>query len=172
MILKNNKGFTLIELLIYVGIFALVSGALVSFIITIINISAKNYVVQEVNSNSRLAIELISERIRSAADVNEGLSTFDADPGVLSLAMDVAGQNPTIIDLTADDGRLQIKEGVDPVVYLTTDEVKVTDLQFKNITTSGLRNSIQVQMTIEYADPSSRFYEYTKTLQTTITLRK
>jgi hypothetical protein len=80
--------------------------------------------------------------------------------------------NPTVFSLSADDGILQIKEGVQNAVNLTTDEVKVTNLQFTNLS-SGDRENIRIQMTIEYNgsvdDPR---YKFTRSWEEAVSVRQ
>ena len=149
----NKRGFTLIETLIYVAILALVSTGLMKFSISITNTRNKVYVVQEVHANMRDALTLITKKIQQANGINIGASTLDADPGVLSLAMSSVDINPTIISLNQDDGRLQITEGSSDPIYITTDEVKVTDLQFSNLSLGSTPKTIQFSLTIDYNSP-------------------
>ena len=169
----NKKGFTLVETLIYVAIFALVSTALISFILNILNIHAKNYVEQEVEANARMALDIISGRIRAASDINIGTSVFGSDPGLISLAMADVSKNPTIIDLSADNGTLRIKEGTSAYVNLTSSGVKITNLVFTHLSQTALRDNIRVEITVEYNNSSGdKEYQFAQTLQTAINLRK
>ncbi len=173
MIIKiNEKGFTLIETIIYVAILALVVGAFISFSLSITYSRNKAYVVQEVQSNSRLAVDIMSQKIRAATGLNVGASTFDSDPGVLSLSMSDGSQNPTIFSLDQDNGRLQIQEGLNSPVYLTSDEVKVTNLTFEKLSPRR-RENIGINMTIEFnAASSSMEYEYSQDIQTSVNIRQ
>jgi len=171
--MKKQAGFTLIEILIYI---AIISGVVVTFVVFSLSISNsrnKTYVIQEVQANTRVAFELISKYLHAADDINIGASIFDSDPGVLSLAMDDAGKNPTIISLNADDGQLQIKEGSADEVNVTSNEVKITNLVFRDLTGSSARKNIGVEVTVEYnVDNSDVIYEYAQSWQTAVSLRQ
>ena len=169
---NHTKGFTLIETLIYV---ALIGGAIVSFITFIISISNsrnKVYVKQEVQANARIALNLINQTIKSANDVNVASSTFAIDPGILSLSMDDAGENPTIINLNENDGVLQIKKGNNPVIAVTSDEVKIINLVFTNLTGDNAKENIRVGITVEYKNDESVFFQYSTDVQTAVNLRQ
>jgi prepilin-type N-terminal cleavage/methylation domain-containing protein len=167
------KGFSLIEVIIYIAVIGLAVVAIASFSFSIANSTSKNYVVQEVQGNTRTALNIITQRILAAEAVNTGSSTFGTDPGVLSLQMADAAKNPTVLNLTADDGVLQITEGASAAVALTTDEVNVTNLVFTNLTPSGARENIRIQMTIEFNNPSGdKEFEYSQSITTSITLRQ
>ncbi len=79
--IKKNKGFTLVELIIYIAIISIVVVGFITFTLSIINSRNKNYVVQEVQANTRTAFKLISQEILLAEGVNIGSSVFDSDPG-------------------------------------------------------------------------------------------
>jgi len=170
---NSNDGFTLSEILIYVAIFMLMAGALISFVLTIVDIHTKSYVIQEVDANARMVMEVLSDRIRSSSGVTEDSSVFDSDPGVLVLTMDDPAKDPTVFELNADDGTLQITEGTGSAVNLTGSKVRVANLVFKNLSLPDLRNNIGIEITLEYNDTAgNRDYIYSNTLQTSVTLRK
>ena len=139
---------------------------------SISNSRNKNYVVQEVQANARVALDIIGQRVRAASGVNIGSSTFGSDPGVLSLVMTDGAKNPTIINLDQDDGVLQITEGLSGAVSLTSDEVKITNLVFTNLTPSGERENIKVEMTVEYASAEDVEFSYSQSYQTAVSLRQ
>lgn len=168
-----QRGFSFIEVIIYIAIMAFAVVAIASFSISIANSRNKNYVVQEVQANQRGALNIITQRILAAEGVNVAFSTFNTDPGVLSLKMADAAKNPTIIDLNTDNGVLQITQGVASAVAITADEVKVTNLVFTNLTPTGRRENIRIKITIEYDNPSGdQEFEYSQSLQTSVSLRQ
>jgi len=168
-----NKGFTLIELLIYIAIIGGVISVFVIFGLSVNELSSKNYVVQEVHANARMALDLISQKIRAANEVNIGSSVFDSDPGVLSLSMASSAINPTVISLGQDNGVIQITSGSSDPVSITSDEVNVTNLVFTNLTGTGDIENIRVEITLEYNNPSGDVvYEYSQSLQTSVSLRQ
>lgn len=169
--LKANKGFTLVEMLIYMAIIGLVVVGFVNFSLSISSSRDKTYVVQEVQANSRLAFNLISQKIKLSTGVNTTTSTFLTDPGVLSLVMASSTINPTIINLDQDDGILQITEGVADPIAITSNEVKVTNLVFTNLTSDDNRENIKINFTIEYQGDSAE-YNYSQDVQTSVTSRQ
>jgi Tfp pilus assembly protein PilW len=167
------KGFTLIEVIIYTGIVGLAITAFVSFALSVSGSRNKTYVTQEVQSNARTAMDIMAQRLRMATFVNTTSSTFGSDPGVLSLVMASSTISPTIIDLTADDGLLQIKEGAASAISIVSDEVKITNLTFTNLTASSTRESIRIQMTMEYNNTSGdKEFNFSKSYQTAVSLRQ
>lgn len=169
----RSGGFTLIEILIYIAIMGVIVTGFITFSISISNTRNKTFVVQEVHSNSRTALNLISQRIRSSTGINSASSTFGADPGVLSLSMAASFRDPTVIDLDQNDGVLRIGEATSSPVAITTDKVKITNLVFTNLTPSGERESIRVEITVEYKDSSGDIiFTYSQNSQTTVSVRQ
>jgi hypothetical protein len=166
--MKNNKGATLIEFLIYIGVISLITSSLMGFIISLSKIRSKNYSAQEVQGNLRTALVFMAKKIMTADEINIASSVFDVDPGELSFSKD--GTN-YLINLNNDDGRIQFQEGSNPPVFVTSHQVKVSNLVFSNLTSSGSKSSIGIEITIEYADPESKEFEYSQSLKTAINLR-
>ncbi len=168
----GEKGFTLIETIIYVAITGLVLAGFVVFAFSISGSRDKSYVISEVGANSRMALDVISQRIRNAKEVNVS-SIFDSDPGVLSLEMADPSKNPTIINLNQNDGVLQIVEGTTAPAAVTSDEVKITNLVFNNLTSGSERENIRVILTVEFNNLSGDVdYNYSQSFQTAVSLRQ
>lgn len=172
--MQKQTGFTLIETILYLAITGIIITGLVLFGVTISNSRAKNYVAQEVQANGRVALDLISQKIRAANGVNVGASVFNTDPGILSLSMADGGKNPTIIDLTANDGILRIKEGASAAVSITSNEVKITNLVFTDLSSTSARENVRVNLTIDFDDGGSGDvrYIFSKSWQKAVSLRQ
>ena len=165
---KLQKGFTLIETIIYVAIIGAVVGSFVMFSLSISEIINKNNVVNEVQANMRVAIDLITQKIRLAQDVitpTEGNSSG-------SIELDMPDPDPNLI-LIVNNNVLELTEvGLD-TYRVTSDEVKVINLNFVNLAGAGERDSILIDLTIEYNNPSGdREFDYSQTLETAAGLRQ
>lgn len=167
------RGFSLMEIVIYLGILALVMVGFITFFLSITRSGNKNFVIQEVQVNNRIALDTINQYIKSASGVNIADSTFDLDPGVLSLSMDDVSLNPTIISLNQDNGRLQITEGSNSPVYITSDDISVTYLEFNHVSTSNNHSHIRMQLTSKFDAPVQETeFQYSQSLQTAISIRQ
>jgi type II secretory pathway pseudopilin PulG len=167
-----SGGFTLIETLIYIAIIGIIITSFVEFSISVSNSRGKAYVASEVQSNLRISMDLIRQRIREATDVITNSSTFGSNPGFLTLTMASSTLNPTTIGLSADNGILGIKEGNNATTTITSNEVFVTNLIFTNLTASTTRENIRIQMTIEYDDEGDVYYEFGQSAQSAVSLRQ
>ncbi|MEK7625415.1 MAG: type II secretion system protein [Patescibacteria group bacterium] len=167
----SKNGFTLIEMLIYIAIIGGILASFVSFSLSISNSRNKTYVVQEVQANTREALSIITQKIRSASGVNITNSRFDVDPGYLYLTNASTTLNPTIIRLNHDNGVVEIKEGANASTTIMADEVRVINFIFANLT-GGSRENIGINMTVEYGNPSNDpNFAYSQSLQTSVSVR-
>ncbi len=150
----DMRGVTLMEFLVYIAIISGVALAFVTFSLAILNTKSKTYVVQEVYANERIALDIMTRKIRAATSIMISSSTFDIDPGVLVFHTDASSTDPTIIDLSADNGSLRITEGTSSPVLITSDQVYVTNLQFTNLTASSTYENVRIELTMAYASSS------------------
>ena len=164
-----SKGFTLIELVIYIGIVAVILIVLFNFGWEIIYLNVKSQAWREVQQNSRLAMEKITESILGASTVNSPLPGNSTN--LLSLAMQDLNLDPTIFEIKAD--KLTITQGGTGPYQLTNNRVKVINLQFTNLSYQDAPGTIKVQLTIEHVNPNNlNQYEASLDTEDTISLRK
>jgi type II secretory pathway pseudopilin PulG len=167
--MRDQRGTTLIELLIYIAIVGVIMITAASFLLNLMQSRSKTVAISDVLSNARLIQDRLHDAARHAEGINTGASTFGSDPGVLSLDMVDVGVDPTIFSLTADDGQAQINEAAGGNVTLSSDNVRVSNLLFTNLTSVNDTGIIQVQFTIEAINASgSSQYDYSESFQTTL----
>ena len=171
--LNNQSGFTFIELIIYLAIVGSILTSMVLFSLRILDTRTKTGTIQQVQANTRTAVDFISRQIRSSENINVGASTFNSDPGVLSLQMADSAVNPTVFQLDQDDGTLTVTQGANPTQNITDQNINVTNLVFTNLTGSNPRENVQIEITIEYNNPeNSSIYDASETIMTNVTIRK
>ena len=168
----SGAGFTLFETVISVGLMLIIVSGLGGFVLTIQNTRNQLASIQEVEGNARMALSIMSERIRNARSITLGSSIFGSDPGVLSLEMDNPAANPTVFRLTGDNGALQMQEGASDPLVLTSDEVTVDTLIFTLLSQAGERENIRINLTVGYAAAGDSFASYEHQIQTSISLRQ
>lgn len=173
-ILNNKKsGVTLIELLLYIAIFSIVITAVVSVAISATAQRVRNNAVAEVDYQGEAVMSYITQTIRNSQSVNTPLANNSA--GSLSVNGLNATNNPAVFD-TVNDGlrqRIRVREGSPPTDnFLTNNRVTVTSINFTNSTIVGGRDSIKIQFTLQYYNPSGRpELNYQKTFYSGATLR-
>ncbi len=166
-ILKNKKAFTLIEIIIYLAILGMIVVSFISFSLAISNVKNKVYVTQAVNSNLRQALDMISLKTKEAEDII--LPTVSNTESQLRLER--VGTEPDWIFFLID-GVLYLDTDIAEPIAVTSEEVEITDLIFKNLSKKNNRNSLRVYIEGRYRQADSLEFEYEHNLQTTITTRK
>jgi hypothetical protein len=79
--------------------------------------------------------------------------------------------DPTVFDLNSDS--LRVTKGAAPSDVLTNDKVKVTSLNFVNLTRPDTAGAVRVEFTIEYNNPSNRSsFDYSKDFYMTGVIKK
>lgn len=170
---KNKKGgMTLVEIVISLGILLIIVAALSGFVISLQQTRQQLSSAQEVDDNLRMALDLLSMRIRGAKGVNTGTSTLDTDPGVLSLEMANPALNPTVFRLDQDNGILQMQEGAAGPVSVTTNEVRVSNLVFSMRSPVGEPENIGIALTIDYSSLSDSYAGFSHSVTTAVTARQ
>ena len=59
----------------------------------------------------------------------------------------------------------------DPIA-VTSDQVKITNLVFTNLTDASKRSHIRFEFTAEYINDADTSYQYSQSFQTSVSLRK
>ncbi len=164
--MKNKKtGFTLIEMIIYIAIIGIIVTAFISFSISISNARNKTYVVQEVNANARFALDLIAQKIKASTSIsNPTKGNIDSE---ITLSFKAPADDITFSLL---NGIIQMTEGANPAVSITTNEVSVDSFTFSNLTGKG-RTNIRVEMEISFRNNGSQIFTYSDTFQNSVTTR-
>jgi len=151
-------------------------GIVIVILVTIFNFGweiiygdAKSQAMREVQQNSRLAIEKITENILVASDIN------NPSPGntsnSLSLSMQDLSLDPTIFEVV--DNKLRVTQGESGPRELTNNRVKITNLQFTNLSYTDTPGTVRVQIAIEHVNPNNlNQYEASLDTKDTISLRK
>lgn len=163
---------TLVEIVVSLGILLIIVSALSGFVIALQQARQQLSSAQEVDDNLRMALDFLSTRIRGATGVTIGASTFDADPGVLSLEMANPALNPTVFRLDQDNGILQMQEGLASPVSVTTNEVRVSNLVFSLRSPAGEPENIGIALTIDYSSQSDSYAGFSHSITTAVTARQ
>ncbi len=122
----NNRSFTLMEALIYLFVFSLLSGLIISFSFWLFNYNSESRERTESLLEDNASLDFILETIRSA----DSIYYPTVDTGQLSLAM-----NNTYLDLYLCGENLCLKEEFKDPVAIASD----IDLNFQLIGERGVK---------------------------------
>ncbi len=162
-----EKGFTFVEILVYMGVLTMMLIGIGGTARNIIVGGERASVVEEVSANSRFALNRITEAVREAESINS--PSIGESSSTLSLKVVDPEKDPTIF--TVSDESLTIRRGGEEAVDITSREIKVSDLEFINISYPDTPGTVFVRFTLSY-DTSSLMQEYEaeKSFQTTVNL--
>ncbi|MDX1535348.1 MAG: hypothetical protein R3346_01120 [Candidatus Spechtbacterales bacterium] len=143
------------EFVVYTALLGLILVFLFNFLLGIIGHQGKGKIREAVISNTTHVANTIDYEIRRAHQIYDSTSQFDVASGQLSLDTRNSvpnGESSTYVDIYLNsENQVCIRRESDGVVCLTTDNVNVTQLQFKKITLSDSSESgIQTNLTVEY----------------------
>ncbi len=179
---NSKRGFSLIELIIYIAISVIALTLAVNAGISLVKSEANAKAKQEVYFNARSVFGEIQLQMKNASDVIVGSSIFDTNPGVLTLdfqessttaVFDTYTKNVTVGGTEVQIRKLQLTEGSSPPIDLTTDEVNLSNLTFRNYTRGNGKKSIKIELSLEKVNPGGDpNYDADISLETAITLRR
>lgn len=141
---ENQKGFSIVEMIVYIAIFALFVGALVTFTLNINSSRLHSQIMLEMKDQGADLIRTLTTSIKNATAINTpgtGISS-----GVLSINTSSPSTTPTVF---SEDGEaLFVTESTGSAVALTNNKVKITNLTFTNVSRVGTPGIIQIRFTI------------------------
>lgn len=164
---KNKKGFTLIELLLYVGVTSFILTAVVLFMATLIQTQTKSRTISEVNQQGALVLQVITQAVRNAVDINSPAIGLTATS--LSIGRTDSLKNPTIFSVNA--GAFQVVEGASSYI-LTNSKVTAVNLVFTNLSRVNTPGAVKIEFILAHVNPTNRNeFDYSKTFSATASLR-
>ena len=151
--LKTTKGFSLVEILVYISIFAIVSVVVINSYIIVFGSFSQVKTNHDLVSSANSSLERISREIRQAKTVDILNSTLGATPGVLQLNSTDSIGATRIVKFYVSNGQLNLSQGSSEPLVLTGNllgpDISVTNLIFRRILTSGTKEAIKIEMTLQ-----------------------
>lgn len=157
---KQQSGYTLLELLLYVAIVGTLLISITAFFGMVADARVKNQSVSEVNDQGTAVMDSLTQTIRNATSITAPAAAGSG--ASLTLVVPTGSLSPTVFSLNGTT--LQVTEGTGSAVALTSNDVQITSLTFKNLTRSGTSGIVQVSFVIQRTNPNSRNeYDYQRT---------
>ena len=107
-----------------------------------------------------LALERMVREVRQATSITSGGSTFGSNPGALALSGNDSGGTAHTVSFGVSNGALQITDN-GTTTNLTASDVTVSNLIFRQITTSAGTSAVKIECTLTTTKGtimSSKFY--------------
>lgn len=159
---NKAQGFSLVEMVIYISIFALLAVVVINSFAVVIGSFNETRTNRDLLESGNSALERISREIRLAQSIDAAGSTFAVTPGILDLNSTDASNNPRTVTFAVSNGALNLTQNGTLTGNLLNDNVDVTSLIFRQITTTE-GSAVKVEMVLEdqrgKARKSATFYD-------------
>ena len=144
---KQQQGYSVIELVIYLALFALLSIAIINALIIAMKSFAEVKTMRTLASTASLTMERMSREIRGAQSIDTAGSTFDVNPGVLTLNTQDGSGAARIVVFDVVSGALRLKENGVVTGTLTDAHESISSFIFRKVTTP-VGTAVKIEMTI------------------------
>lgn len=160
-----KRGFTLLETLVYVALLTIVSVILVNFILDITRSYAKARVKSAVFSQTQRVLETITKEIKQAKSIYTPTSYFGTGDSKRQLSLETlnpvvgglpTGENSTFVDFYLDNQKIYVKRENQTAETLTSDLIKITNLEFILLGGNSLVIKINAQHNTASIKPESQ----------------
>lgn len=144
---KFNKGFSLVEILIYVGIFSIISIAVITSSVVVISSFSKTRDIRNILETGNVVFERMTREIRQSSGVDISNSVLGSSPGSLQLNSTDESGNPRTVKFIIENGALNLYQNGSLVDNLLGSDVSISNLVFRRIvTTAG--EAVKIEMTV------------------------
>ena len=158
----NNNGFTLLETLIYSVLLGFVLFAVSSFGLLIAGINQRNFVMSGVHNSARVALEIISGKIKEAKSIVSPI------PGNNSNQLVLENFSGSVETINLVNGVIKFDNG--QISDVTSENILISDLNFINLGNSEV-DSVKFSYSAAYRKNSSVEFGYSLDLESAATLR-
>jgi len=164
----SKRGFTLVEIVLYLAIASVIVVSSSVFIHSLLESKIKNQAILEVEEQGIQTLNLVTQTIRNAQDINS--PSAGESSSELSLAVDDPAKSPTVFDISQN--ALRMKEGDGSAIPLTSNRVSVTETRFRNLSRTGTPGIVRIEFTLSFASSGqTQAYQYSKTFYASAALR-
>ncbi len=165
---RRTNGYTLIETLLFIAGSGIVILSLSVMLSLLLQSRVQHGVITEVESTGERVSHLISQSIRSAADITTPLSA--ATSSTLSLVTHTSSTTPTVFEYV--NNAILLTEGTGPALPLISSRIRISDLIFMRTTATSTLENIRFSFRLSHTNPSERNeYAYTQTFWGSASLR-
>lgn len=145
--INKKAGFTLMEMLIYVTIFVMIAGVVITSFVVVLGTFSNSQTNRDLQESGSTAMERITREIRQANTVNPS-STLGVTPGSLELATtDSVGAAATVRFVFENNAINMYKNGA-LADNLIGQNVVPTSLIFRKISTSN-GTAVKIEMVLK-----------------------
>jgi Tfp pilus assembly protein PilW len=163
------KAFTLVELLLYVSLSGAILLTLSMMLTQTLQIRVKNRTLADVDQQGIQAMQIMTQTVRNANTITTPIQ--GASGTSMAVTVPTAGNSPTQFTLASEV--LRITEGAGSPVNITSSSIRVTSLQFSNLSRGTTPGTVRIQFTLAAANSTGRSeFDYQKTFTGSASIRK
>lgn len=164
----SSSGFTLLEMLLYIAMASLLLFFTSTFFFSILENRIKNQAIADVEDAGTFLSKTLGQKIRSADLILSPATSTSAT--TLSLDMPGTSLDPTLFQW--QNNLATIKEATSSSISLHSTRVKVTGLQFSNVSRTSTPGIIRFQFTVSSVTTTQRSeFDYSKVFYGSASLR-
>lgn len=162
---QRRPGTSLIELLMFIGIFAMCVGVLITVLASSNEQRVRQQTIAAVEQEGMQLIQMLAKRVRRAERVI--LPSAGSTGSVLVLQVADTAQDPTIIAIQT--GAIMAAES-STIRTLSSNKVTVSNFAFKNTSATDDRQSIHISFTVSSDIPLLQDVSYSRTFESLVVL--
>lgn len=156
-----KRGFSLAEMIIYAAILSVLSIVTINATFSTMRSFAEFRVARDLNSSATSLLERMTREIRTAYGINGAQSTFDSNPGRLTLLTKDSGGANTTVEFYVETGTLKIKEGGVLMGALTSSSTAVMNFIVRSLSnpkSKAVKAELELTTTRGGISKSGNFY--------------
>lgn len=162
---SNQSGLTLVEVLFYSVVLVILLTTVTGTFLTMRNAYQQMRLSSALQNSAIVAMDRMEREIRNATSVTLASSTFNTNPGRLTLAgKDASGANLTV-EFYVESGAIKLRWNGVAVGALTDPSVSVSNLIFRRLTNP---NSDAIKIEATFSDTSATMNRADKYYSTVI----
>ena len=142
---KTVKGFSLVEMIIYACVLSVLTIVTINAVFSSVRSFAEFRVDRDLNSSATSLMERITREIRSAYAIDAGQSSFDINPGRLTILNKNAGGTDTAVEFYVENSLLKTKENGVATGSLISSSTAITNFTVRSLLNSN-SNAIKVEI--------------------------
>jgi len=152
-----KTGFSFIEILVYLAVFSIISGAVLTGALRLTEFYNISRFDKEILNNTHFALNNMLSEIKYASSVYSPTSCTTNQISLETNLNPPEGENKTYVDFYLDNGRLYLKrEGRDSQV-LTSERIEITNLNFTYLFSLTDCSSVKIEITARYRSSKEKY---------------
>ncbi len=152
-----NNSFTLIEILVYLAVFSIISGALLTGALRLAEFYNISRFDKEILNNTHFALNSMLSEIKYASTVYSPTSSTTNQISLETNLNPPEGENKTYVDFYLDNGRLYLKREGQDSQSLTSERIEITNLNFTYLPSLTDCSSVRIEITARYCSSKEEY---------------